>query len=211
MGQYVAADDERIFGFIEEVEALPRNNQLIEFRHSDEIAGHLREQWAGLFQRFLQEQEQFPDRRAADDLHTALKTVNQLVTFLTNERREHGSAINEILLSNHPLFERIREETKTPYPVFFRTRAEMEAWLAARSWEKRDVWDWNDPELEEWITTNRVSKVRTVLRIARHLFEDDRLRIYTPTEWEDQWIQAETLSSQEETPFSLDDDDDLPF
>ena len=74
--RYVAADDERIFRFIEEMQALPRNNQIIEFRQAEEIAVHLREQWAGLFQRFLQEQEQLPDRRAADDLHEALKTVN---------------------------------------------------------------------------------------------------------------------------------------
>jgi hypothetical protein len=213
--RYVAADDERIFKFIEEVEALPRNNQLIEFRHSEEIALHLREQWAGLFQRFLQEQEHLPDRRTADDLHTALKTVNQLVTFLTNEHREQGSAINEILLSNHPVFERLRTVTNTPYPVFFRTRADMDAWLKARGWEGVGNVGRDDNQVEEWLFPAKRGKQQTLLKIADDIFEDGRLKVFTSADWDSEWVTATPYNPPPTAPGAQngadDDDDDLPF
>jgi hypothetical protein len=207
--KYVAADDERIFKFIEELEALPRNNQIIEFRHADEIVVHLREQWAGLFQRFLQEQEIVPDRRAADDLHTALNTVNQLITFLTNEQREQGSAISEILLSNHPIFQRLRSETNTPYPVFFRTHDEMNAWLGARQWTPVDPEKWDAPEYEEWLSGSARGGKKTLLKIATHVFDNDRLKVFTSGEWSDDWVSSSLYDST--SVVDDDDDDDLPF
>lgn len=214
--QYASADDERILKFIEEVEALPRNNQLIEFRNADEIALHLREQWAGLFQRFLQEQEQLPDRRAADELHTALKTVNQLITFLTTENREQGSAISEILLSNHPIFAQLRKLTVCPYPIFFRTRSELDAWLSARSWRLLDEDDWDDSTVAEWMADSKAGK-KLILRINGSVFDGDRLRVLTSEEWKPSWVQIgeyvpPATAESEDFPETLeDDDDDLPF
>ncbi|MBX9603181.1 MAG: DUF4062 domain-containing protein [Bryobacteraceae bacterium] len=208
--KYVASDDERILKFIEEIEALPRNNQLIEFRHSEEIVGHLREQWAGLFQRFLQQQELLPERRAADELHTALTTVKDLVKFLTNERREQGSSINEILLSNHPIFERLRKVTDTPYLLFFRTRENMHAWLRARSWIEVDEDHWDSPSVPEWV--HGQGKRRRLLTVADHVFDDaGRLKIFTSAEWNDDWVTVNSLpepspASTQDTPPS-----DVPF
>lgn len=201
--RYVAADDERIFRFIEEMQTLPRNNQIIEFRQAEEIAIHLREQWAGLFQRFLQEQEQLPDRRAADDLHEALKTVNQLVTFLTNERREQGGIINEILLTSHPIFARLREITGTPYPVFFRTFEEMNALLKARKWRELDPEHWDSPSSAEWVRKDPSDNQSDLLKISLEIFEDGKLRIYTMDEWNESWVEESVYD-----PFSFDPPDE---
>jgi hypothetical protein len=213
--QYAAADDDRILRFIEEVEALPRNNQLIEFRNADEIAAHLREQWSGLFQRFLQEQEQLPDRRAADDLHAALGTVNQLITFLTNERREQGSAIGEILLANHPIFEQLRKLTTTPYPVFFKTRKDLDAWLNARNWKPVKGDKSVDPKQRlEWRHEPKAGK-KSTLSIDASVFKNDKLKVFTAAEWNPDWVtvreyKAPVTIDFEGVPPSL-DDDDLPF
>ena len=205
--RYVAADDERIFRFIEEMQALPRNNQIIEFRQAEEISIHLREQWAGLFQRFLQEQEQLPDRRAADDLHAALKTVNQLVTFLTNERREQGSTISEILLANHPIFARLRQVTATPYPVFFRTYDDMNALLKARKWKPVEPDKWDSQDHAEWIKGEPDSSLSELLKIAVQVFEDGKLRIYTMDEWNDEWVALSLYDSRSDGP----SDEEVPF
>jgi hypothetical protein len=205
--RYVAADDERIFRFIEEMHARPRNNQIIEFRQAEEIAIHLREQWAGLFQRFLQEQEQLPDRRAADDLHEALKTVNQLVTFLTNERREQGGIINEILLTSHPIFSRLREITNTPYPVFFRTFDEMNALLKASKWREVDPEQWDSPGSAEWVKKDPSDSHSDFLKISLEIFDDGKLRIYTMDEWNESWVEESVYD-----PFGADPaDEEVPF
>ena len=196
--RYVAADDERIFRFIEEMQALPRNNQIIEFRQAEEISIHLREQWAGLFQRFLQEQEQLPDRRAADDLH---------VTFLTNERREQGSTISEILLANHPIFARLRQVTATPYPVFFRTYDDMNALLKARKWKPVEPDKWDSQDHAEWIKGEPDSSLSELLKIAVQVFEDGKLRIYTMDEWNDEWVALSLYDSRSDGP----SDEEVPF
>jgi hypothetical protein len=54
--QYQAVDDVRVYQFLERVYALPNNNAVTPFETSAEIAIFLKSQWAGLFQRFLQEQ-----------------------------------------------------------------------------------------------------------------------------------------------------------
>ena len=203
--QYVAADDERIFKFIEEIQSLPRNNQIIEFRQADEIAAHLREQWAGLFQRFLQQQEQYPDRRAADELHEALKTVSQLVTFLTDERRQQGDFVNEILLANHPIFARVRKLTNTSFPVFFRTFEEMNAFLKAKRYsEVEDGWP---SDYFEWTKKEPGQEYYEQLTVAHQVFEEGKLRIYTMDEWDDNWVCLRAVNSikdddpQEDPPF----------
>lgn len=208
--RYVAADDERIFRFIEEIQALPRNNQIIEFRQADEIASHLREQWAGLFQRFLQQQEQFPDRRAADDLHQALKTVNQLVTFLTNERRQQGGIVNEILLTNHPIFALIRKLTNTTFPVFFRNFDELNSFLKFRKWTEvcHDGWSTSgSDDCFEWSRKDSSQEYYEELLISHEVFEDGKLKIYTMDEWDDNWVVTRTVG-----PFNAEDpDEEIPF
>jgi len=205
--KFVSADDVRIFGFIEEVQTLPRNNQIIEFRQAEDIVLHLREQWAGLFQRFLQEQEQVPDRRTADDLHEALKTVNRLVTFLTNERREQGGIINDILLTSHPIFTRLREVTNTQYPVFFRTYDEMNAWLKARRWREVNPEHWDSSEIAEWVKNDSSDGESILLKISLEIFEEGKLRVYTSDEWNDSWIDQSVYDPFGDTP----PDDEVPF
>jgi hypothetical protein len=160
-----------------------------------------------LFQRFLQEQEQFPDRRAADDLHEALKTVNQLVSFLTNEKREQGGIINEILLTSHPIFARIREITNTPYPVFFRTYEEMSALLKARKWRPVDREEWDAPNVAEWLKDEPGESYAHLLKISLDVFEDGKLAIYTNAEWDTAWVQTSIFDPDNFVP----SDEEVPF
>ena len=215
--RFASADDRRILTFIEDIERLPKNNQTTTFEGADDIIAHLREQWAGLFQRFLEEQERIPDRRMADDMQSALETLKQLVTYLTKERKNQGNAISEILLTNHPVFRALKTITATPYPVFFRQRDEMEAWLKARGWKPvsttlltadDDFQIWERPEKSK----------RLLLSIYDGLFDErGRLRVLTADEWNSDWVSMRELSRARSDDFSDfgkaedEDDDDLPF
>ena len=60
---------------------------------------------------------------------------------------------------------------------------------------------WDNDLYEEWLN-DRVEPNR-ILKIAIEVFEKDgRLRIFTPSEWKDDWV----ISSELRDP-----DDDLPF
>ena len=45
--RYRFVDDNRVYAFIEELEALPRNNTIATFESSRDITDYLKEQWAG--------------------------------------------------------------------------------------------------------------------------------------------------------------------
>jgi hypothetical protein len=207
------ADDKRVYHFIEEVAALPQNNPIATFTTSDDISMYLKEQWAGLFQRFLREQSRVGETKLLEELQTTAKTLNQLVTFLTKERRSQDEAIRSILLVNHPAFEELRRHTGTPYRIVFMNEDELKTWLEVRNFKPSNVFEWDDENVEEWVL-QRGNKTAT-LKISRDIFDDDgKLRILTREEWDPTWIQLQEVQSRPTSsgpsPFDA-DDDDLPF
>ena len=117
--KYAAVDNVAIYKFLEEVFALPLNNQVAQFETSSDITVYLQEQWSGLFHHLLQDATRQKEVKLIDDLRATAKTLGQLVTFLTEERRANDDTIKDILLSNHPMFEAIRSNIDIPYRVFF--------------------------------------------------------------------------------------------
>jgi hypothetical protein len=122
-------DDPRIYRFLEEIYALPNNNQITGFGSAQDIVVFLREQWAGMFQRFLQNQERQREVQILKDLQANMQTLNQLVTYLSQERQNSDGAIRDILLSNHPIFAQMAKLLGVPVRMFFTNRAELTKWV----------------------------------------------------------------------------------
>jgi hypothetical protein len=149
----------------------------------------LREQWAGLFQRFLQEQSRAKEVELVTSLEATTGTLNELVKYLTEERRNKDAAIEGILLPNHPIFQQLRRLLKITYRVFFTTKAEMEAWLKVRSFVNVEKTSWDDPKFAEWMTNDSSNNSYDLLKIATSLFaHDGRLKVLTPDQWSEEWL-----------------------
>lgn len=209
---YRFVDDTRVYEFLSEVDELPANNPIAPFETAQDIVRFLKQQWAGLFQRFLQEQEQIREARLLEDLRSTAETLDQLVDFLTEERKDQDQAIRDILLRNHPAFHRLKKLTSTSYRVFFMNREEMASWLAARGYQELPAHQWDSPEFSEWLN-NTQKRTEYLLRIRNSIFDEDKkLKVYTVEEWDDAWIQLEEI--EEEPDFNdelLSGSDDLPF
>jgi len=149
--KYRFVDNVEVYKFLEEVEGLPRNNPIAPFETSRDITSYLQEQWAGLFQRLLQEQARLGEIRILEDMKSTARTLNQLVTFLTEERKKGDRAIRDILLSNHPAFEQLRKLLGVSYRVFFTNRQELDKWLKARGLEEVEEPSWDDEGVAEWM------------------------------------------------------------
>lgn len=115
---YSSVDDIRVFKFLEELYLLPSNNPITPFEVASDITNYLKEQFAGLFHRFLQEQKRLKEVRVLDEMNSIAQTLKELVGFLTNERKNSDEAIKGILLSNHPAFRRLRQLTRCTVPWF---------------------------------------------------------------------------------------------
>jgi hypothetical protein len=201
----VSVDNINVYKFIEEVHALPPNNPITAFQTVQDIVAFLREQWAGLFQNFLQERSRQPERRILEDMQSTAKTLNQLVEYLTAESRAKDKGIQEILLVNHPAFDRLRKVTRNGYRLFFTNYSEFAEWATIRGYARSDENDWEDSEHEEWLGQTKSAKL--ILRINTKLFDENgRLVPITPTNWDDNWITQKVL-----IPRTSDSDEDLPF
>lgn len=199
--KFTYADNVKIHEFIEFVESLPNNNTIHGFETSADITQFLKLQWAGLFQRFLQEQTRVKELNVIKGIENTAKTLNQLVTFLTEEKRGKDNAINEILLSNHPAMEQVKELLNIPYRVFFTNKDEFLELLTARGFKEEDI---NLPFDEFQVYTSIKKSKKFTLKFSNEIFNSDgKLKVYTKEEWNPIYIQ---LDAEE-----IDDDDDLPF
>jgi hypothetical protein len=196
--KYRFVDDVRVFEFIEQVLKLPRNNALGTFETASDITAYLKAQWAGLFQRYLQDSVRQTELRLMEEVTTTARTLKDLVTFLTEDRK-NNEAVRAILMMNHPAFRRFSELTRTPYRVFFTTRAERDAWLKSRQWTTTDSEFWDADSVEEWGSPKFPDGY---LKVTQQLFDaSDRLILFTEEDWHDDWVSFVSRTADGDIPF----------
>ena len=209
--EYASVDNVDIYKFMDEVFSLQLNNPVAPFETSSDITEYLQEQWSGLFQRLLREAARQKEMILLGDLRGTANTLNQLVRFLTEERRAGDQTIKDILLSNHPMFDDLRGKIGVQYRVFFTERGEMASWLGARGYKRVDPDNWDEETLqshEEWLQSNQSGR-KFMLKIGLGVFdENEKLKIFTPDEWKDEWVISYELEEEEDKDK---DEDDLPF
>ena len=199
-----SVNDKRVFTFLEEVYGLPGGNPIEPFEISDDITRYLKVQWGGLFQRLLQESSRQKEINIIENLNTTASTLNNLVTFLTEERKTGDQAIKDILLSTHPAFAAIKREANIPYRVVFYTFKELDALLSARNCKFDEgplnaTWVglcWENPSAGYGI------------RVSEEIFDETgkgSLKIITPEDWKEEWIKRYVI--QNDGP----SDEDIPF
>ncbi|MEX2673066.1 MAG: DUF4062 domain-containing protein [Phycisphaeraceae bacterium] len=195
----VAVTDARVYEFLDEITALPAGNPIEAFETSEDIVRFLREQWAGLFQRLLQESGRQKEINIVASMKATAETLNHLVTFLTEQRTKGDEAIKDILLSSHPAFGAIRTAANVPYRVVFHTFQELETLLSVRGF----TYNSHSPP-HEWYN----QKAGYGIRVSAAIFEEDgKLRIIMPDDWDDGWVDKYEL--QQATPSYM--EDDIPF
>ena len=184
---YASVDDSKIFSFIEEIQALPINNTIANFETSSDITDYLKSQWAGLFQRLLSEHSKQKEINALDEIKSTAKTLNQLVDYLVEERKNGDQAFKEILMANHPAFNELQSQLTIPYRIFFSNIKELNALLKARSFKAVPSDAWDSEHKREWLNSN--TSPNQLLKIHSTLFDDEeKLKIITPDQWSDDLI-----------------------
>ncbi|HDZ9241975.1 TPA: hypothetical protein RUZ16_003677, partial [Vibrio cholerae] len=168
------------------------NNQIQTFESAKDIAGYLKEQWAGLFQRLLSDDARQKEVDLVADLKNTSKTLNQLVEYLVNEKSKGESAVADILLSNHPAFNDIKTKLDIPYRIIFQNKKELDQVLSARRFEEGDFFDiWIKEGFHSW----RHKEKDLILHVKQSIFDDEGvLKIYTPSEWDSSWVELDDIS-----------------
>jgi len=109
--------------------------------------------------------------------------LNQLVTFLTEERKDRDQAIKDILLSNHPAMEQLRTLLEVDYRVYFANLEDLNRWLSARRYSPVKSDHWDDPLVREWVRKD--DKKQFLLKMKESIFlPDGKLKIFTASDWD---------------------------
>lgn len=204
--QFRHVDDVRIYKFIEEIRSLNNNNNIKGFETSNEITKYLKDQFAGLFQRFLEEQTRLKEVSLIKNLEKTAQTLNKLVTFLSDDNRDKDGEINRILMINHPLVEQLRTLLDIPYNFYIEGFNDLKELLRARGFGYV-----GDSALEDDILgkgyhyfSKRSNKSTLDIDICMDLFDDDlKLRFIKKTDWDDDNVLFKEIEDE--------DDDELPF
>jgi len=194
-------DDKRVYSFIDEIKSLSSNNNIKGFETVAEITKYLKEQLAGLFQRFLQEQTRIKEVNLIKRLEKTAQTLDQMVNFLSTENKDKDEEINRILMINHPLVERLKIILSISYNFYFENLSDVKELLKARGYSHDNFNDLFD-DTHYW--RKKANNQINIIEIKDEIFESDgKLKFIKKFEWNDTWVR-DYIEKE-------DDDDDLPF
>lgn len=123
--KYAHVDNIKIYQFIEEIRSLKRNNVIQTFSSSSDIINFLKEQWAGLFQRFLQDKTNEAEFDALKQLHASLNTLKELTDYLVSVNENNSNTLKTILIVNHPVFKVLKKAMNWDFPIIFNSLNEL--------------------------------------------------------------------------------------
>ncbi|GET23153.1 DUF4062 domain-containing protein [Prolixibacter denitrificans] len=197
-------DDKRIYKFIEEIKGLNTNNNIKGFETAADITKYLKEQFAGLFQRFLEEQTRIKEVSIISNLEKTAQTLNKLVNYLSDENKGQAEEINRILTINHPLVENLRTLLDIPYNFYIEGVEDMGRLLVARGFKKDGLEKSDDEEEVYWVWNKEFKRNLIEIKISNSLFDEEgKLKFVKKSDWHDSYI----VYNENE----LHDDEDLPF
>ena len=202
--RYRHVDDRRIYEFLDLIYALPANNPIASFNTSRDITDYLREQWAGLFQRFLASQSRIEEINVLSQMKSVSTTLSQLVELVSSQVKDKDDKLQNILSVNHPVFRRFAELTKTPYRVYFQTLAEVNVWLSVRSFKAVGK-DHLDPDsVLEWVDSEK----KKYIKLTHSLFKEGVLIQMSEAEFKQNWLTIHDCNDEQR---DNGEDDEPPF
>lgn len=200
---YRFVDDKRIYEFIENIKNLDHNNNIKNFETSEEITKYLREQFAGLFQRFLDSQIRIKEYNLIKELESTSKNLNQIAQFLSDQNKDKKKEIDQILMINHPLIGAIKNILPIYYNFYIEGYDDLNQLLKARGFnEAGDTVSPNGDYYFSWQRTR--DKETNTIGISKKLFDDQgKLKSILANNWKGDFVYTQTFTSPV--------DDDLPF
>lgn len=190
--QYV--DDTRIYDFVAEIYALSLNNIVADFDSVSELIEYLREQWSGLFQRFLREESKGEDYKISSNLRATAETLAEIVKYTTRERDD---SMKSIFVHGHPIFHQLASETRIRIRIQFLNLDELKTLMTTFQYTVGET-------TEESISfVNTYSGTETTVRIDLSVFDGNGDLI--PVEAEQLKKEFVTATRREIVP------EDIPF
>lgn len=199
-------DNVKIYEFIEEIKGLGANNNIKGFETSVEITKYLKEQFAGLFQRFLEDQARVKEISLIKNLEKTAQTLNKLVNFLSEENKDQTEEINRILTVNHLLVENLKIRLEIPYNFYIEGLSDMTELFKARGFSYHNDNPFEAETADFYLYSKKTKNKRIKIKVSHELFDSEgKLKFIKRTDWKDSFLQYDEEDIQEPI------EEDLPF
>lgn len=169
--KYSHVDDTRVFEFIAEISKLPKNNPIFPFILPKDIIETLKEQLSGLFQRLTHDESNRSHIDIISSLSDTTDVLKKTIQYIIDRNKE---SFVDILLTNHPIFYKVRNLLGIDHRIFFTNLEELNELLLVYEFLFDDTASKNSKELV-WLKRDAVG-LFTKVGFNRSLFDgNDKL------------------------------------
>ena len=165
--KYKYVDNVKIYQFLEEIHKLTTNNNIKTFESSSEIQDYLKEQFAGLFQSFLESSAKTKDF----SLSKKLEDLAERFEKLSEKYEESNKIVSEALYSNqyvtHPVVQKISAIMDIQYGIWFDDYSKLNALLIAYGWRSEE-----EEEYYRWTHETSIADSIDVIHVSKSLFTE---------------------------------------
>jgi hypothetical protein len=132
----------------------------------------LRDQFAGLFEQLLNESQARAQISAVGELRSLIGSVQALLNEKVDSASPKSPVVEALLLTNNPLFARLRRLLRAPYRLFFANVTELDEVLSAFNYESVGQKAWDSAADREWVRNTGDSTV-SLLKVPIDFFKED--------------------------------------
>lgn len=196
---YKYVDNVNIYKFIEEIKALPHNNNIKGFETAEDITSYLKEQFAGLFKQFMLDSKRVKETLIIKDIESTAKTLREMVDYLKEDSQGKDEEINRIIRVNHPIVNRLKQILNINYNIYIEGTSDLEALFKSRGFKfVEDLI--NDPYWERQFKRGNDTICRRIY-IDESLFDENKLKYIKQADWDDNFIRVEEIPEDDGLPF----------
>ncbi|WP_028857443.1 DUF4062 domain-containing protein [Psychrilyobacter atlanticus] len=186
--KYRYVDDKKIYEFIEKLKAKEKNNNIKSFESSSDISKYLKEQFAGLFRNFLEQQTRNKEIKLIEKLENNISNLDKLATFLNEANKDKSEEVNKIISINHPLIEALKERLLIEYNFYIEGIEDLKKLL-----KDKHYYEGSDIDFDYLVFTGTNPTHKYTIKISRNLFDKEKkLRYIKKTDWDRNYLIYES-------------------
>ena len=182
---YHYVNDKKVYEFISEIYSLKRNNPVFPFRAGADIVSILRNQWAGIFHKLLNQNRSASALKVVEEIKAAAHGMRLLVEDYSKDKEKTSNVLQRLMIFDHPLFSALAKVIGVRYRVFFLTQNELESWLSARGYKSVEPKAYDSDSKTEYVN----SKEGKYLKFITAFFDEKgNLNEMKQEDWKDEYI-----------------------
>lgn len=196
---YKYVDNVNIYKFIEEIKALPHNNNIKGFETAEDVTSYLKDQFAGLFKQFMLDSKRVKETLIIKDIESTAKTLREMVDYLKEESQGKDEEINRIIRVNHPIVNRLKQILSISYNIYIEETSDLDALLKSRGYSY--VYFTNVSYWERVYKRGNDNMCKRIY-VDESLFDENKkLKYIKAADWKDDFIKVEELPEVDDLPF----------